>query len=81
MNDLQYASAGSNATFTFSTTIPTSGLYEVFIFYSSYAIHATNAPVIISTSTINNSYSVDMTTRGSKWISLDEFSFTAGEFV
>jgi len=81
MNDLQYAPAGSNATFTFSTTIPTAGLYEVFIFYSSYAVHATNAPVTISTSTLNNVYSVDMTTRGGKWISLDQFNFAAGENV
>lgn len=81
LNDLQYASAGSNATFTFNATIPTGGLYEIFIFYSSYPIHATNAPVTISTSTINNTYSVDMTTRGGKWISLDQFTFAAGENV
>ncbi len=78
MNDLQFASAGSNATFTFSATIPTNGDYEIFIFYSSYA---TNALVTISSFTINNTYSVDMTTRGSKWVSLDQFNFTAGETV
>jgi len=81
MNDLQYASAGSNATFTFNATIPTSGTYEVFIFYSSYSIHATNAPINISTNTFNNVYSVDMTTLGGKWISLDQLNFTAGENV
>lgn len=81
MNDLLFAAAGANATFTFSTTIPTAGQYEVFIFYSSYSIHATNTPINISTASGNNSYNIDMTTLGGKWVPIDQFSFAAGETV
>jgi len=81
MNDLQFAAAGANATFTFNASIPVAGKYEVFIFYSSYNIHATNAPVQITTATSTNQYNVDMTTRGGKWIPLDQFNLTAGEQV
>jgi len=81
MSDLQFAATGANATFTFNATIPVAGKYEVFIFYSSYNIHATNAPVEIVTTTSTNQYSVDMTTRGGKWIPLDQFNLAASEQV
>lgn len=81
MSDLQFAAAGTNATFTFNTTIPIAGKYEVFIFYSSYPIHATNAQVQINTATTTNMYSIDMTVRGGKWVPLDQFNLVAGEQV
>lgn len=81
MNDLQYASANSNSTFTFTAVAPQTGWYDLFIFYSSYSIHATNAPVMVSTSSSFTNHSVDMTKLGGKWVPLEEIYLTSGEAV
>lgn len=74
-------SSTSTASVTFSTTIDSTGTYEVFTRWVSDASFATNAPATFSHSGNNSNFNIDMTNRGGNWVLLDTFQLSAGEQV
>lgn len=79
--DYLYAGTESSASITFNATIDSAGTYEVFTRWVSDPEFATNALASFNYSGGTNDFTLDMTKLGGNWVSLDNFTFNAGEQV
>lgn len=67
------------ATATWGGTIPTSGLYTLYISYSTQTNSVSDARYTVHASGADHSFTVNQTMGGAMWIPLGEFYFEAGE--
>ena len=65
----------SGATYTWHATLPQSGMYEVFMWWTAYSSRSTNAPVAILYSGGSQSFYVNEQQEGGKWNSLGTYNF------
>ncbi|MEM1058679.1 MAG: RICIN domain-containing protein [Verrucomicrobiota bacterium] len=63
---------------TFTPTVPSTGNYEVSVFYNSSVDRANNVPVDVVHANGTENLSVDQTTGGGDWVSLGIYEFNAG---
>lgn len=68
----------SGCSFTWSATLPTSGSYEVFTWYTAHPNRISNVPYQIEHAGGTATVTVDQTQQASQWVSLGTWSFGAG---
>ncbi len=76
-DDYLYANADSDASFTFSITPPSSGLYGISTYYSSDENRADNVQYELSSNGIVRNYILDQTILGSRWRHIDTMTLQA----
>ncbi len=63
---------------TWTPTIPTTGNYEVFVWYVVSTPRATNAPYTVNCMSGATTVPVNQTVNGGQWVSIGTYSFAAG---
>lgn len=63
---------------TYTPTIPASGLYAVYAWWTAGTNRATNTPVSVVHAAGTANLTVDQTANGGKWVLLGTYSFNAG---
>lgn len=82
--DYLYANPGSEASVTFTPTIPTTGTYDVYVRWTAYSGRATNAPIDVNYNGGKQTFSEDETVANPTqigsytWTLLGNFPFVAG---
>jgi hypothetical protein len=79
--DYRYAttvSGGATASCEWRPDIPTTGDYEVQVYYPQGSNRAPDSPFIVRDTTGDTTVTVDQTAGGGTWISLGTFNFAAG---
>ncbi|HNT34385.1 MAG TPA: hypothetical protein PKH07_05230, partial [bacterium] len=77
--DYRYNLTGTGLdTATWTTNIPTAGMYEVFVWYSAAINRANNAPFTVHHVGGTQTVLVNQKTGGGEWYSLGVFAFSAG---
>jgi N-acetyl-anhydromuramyl-L-alanine amidase AmpD len=64
----------------FKASIPSSGNYEVYVWYPSGTAYNSSTPFVIASSTGNQFVRVNQQTNGGKWVSLGIFNMNAGTY-
>lgn len=79
--DYRYANpvAASDAAW-FKFNIPSSGNYEVYVWYPANSGYNASTPYVIATSSGNVTRTVNQQTNGGIWISLGIFAFSGGDY-
>ena len=67
------------ATATWGGTIPTAGIYTLYISYSSLANSVSDAHYTVHASGADHTFTINQKMGGAMWIALGEFYFEAGE--
>ena len=81
INGTHWAVKGSGeAKAIFTPNVPKAGTYHVFAWFGPDPMgdHATNAPVVISTSGATKTARIDLRSRKGEWVALGAFKFAAG---
>lgn len=63
----------------YKVNIPATGTYQVAVWYSANAGYNNSTPYIVVTSTGNQVVNVNQQANGGKWVSLGNFTLTAGD--
>ncbi|MFK4041822.1 exo-alpha-sialidase [Nonomuraea wenchangensis] len=58
--------------------VPTSGVYQVAVWYTADGNRASNAPYVVNHAGGSTTVRVDQRSRNGRWVSLGEYSFAAG---
>ncbi|TBL75242.1 hypothetical protein [Paenibacillus thalictri] len=75
----RYAASGTaNSKARWTPAVPSSGSYDVYIWYPANGNRATDAPYTVVYNGGSQTYLVDQTANGSQWIKLGTHSFAAG---
>jgi N-acetyl-anhydromuramyl-L-alanine amidase AmpD len=79
--DYRYANpvAASDAAW-FKFNIPSTGSYEVYVWYPANTGYNASTPFVIATSSGNVNRYVNQQTNGGTWVSLGVYSFSAGDY-
>ncbi len=72
------APTGSTATATWTPTLPRSGVYQVYVRYTSHPLRATNATYQVIHTGGTTTVTIDQTVGGGSWVLLGAFSLTNG---
>jgi hypothetical protein len=74
-----HAAGTGTAVVRWRPDVPAAGLYTVAVWYTADTNRATNAPFLITYSGGQATVRINQQTKGSQWVSLGTFSFTAGD--
>jgi hypothetical protein len=70
--------AGGGKSVTFTPTLPTTGSYEVYAWWTANSNRASNVPVSIVSATGTTPVTVNEKTNGGQWVSLGTYTFNSG---
>lgn len=77
-NYLTHAAGTGSSSVRWQTDVPTTGTYDVSVWYTDNANRADNAPYTVTDTNGSTLVRVNQQENGGRWISLGKYAFTAG---
>ncbi|MER7694623.1 exo-alpha-sialidase [Streptomyces sp. NPDC097610] len=77
-NYLTHAAGTGTSVVRWQTDVPTTGTYDVAVWYTEHTNRASNAPYTVTDAKGSTLVRVNQQQNGGRWVSLGKYSFTAG---